>query len=140
MASRMLVLPCALAPTSRTTRCGISRSRRVKLRKLVRDKCFKYIRTYVVESVSAKQSPIKSESLCERGGCSVTLVSTPALPGAARRGQDGVHDGAHLLQAQVPWSLRARVTFARLNQRLLATTSLVQSHRAEGYCCIPPRE
>src|SRR5688500_3394860 len=45
MASSTLVFPCALAPTNRTIRRGISTSRRVNLRKLVRERRFKNIVT-----------------------------------------------------------------------------------------------
>ena len=43
MASSTLVLPCAFSPTSKTARRGISISRRVRLRKLVRERCFRYM-------------------------------------------------------------------------------------------------
>ena len=43
MASSTLVLPWALLPVSKTTRRGMSMSRRAKLRKLVSERCVRYI-------------------------------------------------------------------------------------------------
>src|SRR5574341_647491 len=63
MASRMLVLPCALSPTSKTTRRGMSRSRRAKLRKLVRERCLRCI----MFSIPFPLSPCRRKGDGEKG-------------------------------------------------------------------------
>ena len=95
MASRTLVLPCALAPTNTTTRCGMSISRRVKLRKVGEGEVFEVHSTHVIATALA----------CGAG--SLTLID--------RRG--GQRVGLALSQRHFQFDLIAQRDIVISNQR-----------------------